>query len=627
MAARALATAFVNIVPGTADLESYLKTQLPGQANAAGVHTGDAMAKGMASGMGAKIKNYLKPVLATVGTTFAAVGIANFVKDAIGAGSAFEAEFEGVNQAFGTSAGLVQEYAKNASKFIGLSEVDALKASKFFGTYGKAAKLAGDENAKFSTGLLQVAGDLGSFFDTSTEDAIAAISSGLSGESEPLKKYGILLNKDSLEAAALAEGIAKVNVDSVKLDAAMINAEKAQTKYNEAVKKYGPESLQARDALNDLEAAQHKVGVASKGKVDALTAEQKILAAQAVIYNSLGPAQGDFVKYSDTFANALKTTTADAANLAKEFGLVLLPVLTTLVTFVRDVVLPGLTGLFNFFKDYAAPIAAFAATLGIFAIALNATAIATGIMTAATNLMTIATKLQTAAMLASPWVWVALAVAALVAGIVYLATETTFFQDTWEAMTQIVTAAWEATTQFFSDTFTNIGQWFSDLWTGATKAWDTFYNGIKTAVETVAKFFKDAFEGVGKFIGEVFNNLVALIKAPLNLIIGMINKVVGALNTIRIDIPSWVPGLGGRSFGVNIPPIPALAEGGFVDRPTFALIGEAGPEVVTPLADFERMIGTGGGKTLVYNAAPNQSIDAEQALFTAMRRAKVVAQW
>jgi hypothetical protein len=51
--------------------------------------------------------------------------------------------------------------------------------------------------------------------------------------------------------------------------------------------------------------------------------------------------------------------------------------------------------------------------------------------------------------------------------------------------------------------------------------------------------------------------------------------------------------------------------------------------VVTPLKDFERMmgIGDGNGKTIIYNAAPNQSIDSEQALFQAMRRAKVVAAW
>jgi len=71
-----------------------------------------------------------------------------------------------------------------------------------------------------------------------------------------------------------------------------------------------------------------------------------------------------------------------------------------------------------------------------------------------------------------------------------------------------------------------------------------------------------------------------------------------------------------------------FASGGLVTGPTAALIGEAGPEVVIPLNRFESMMGmSGNGKELNYYAAPNQSIDSEQELFQAMRRAKVVAQW
>ncbi len=72
-----------------------------------------------------------------------------------------------------------------------------------------------------------------------------------------------------------------------------------------------------------------------------------------------------------------------------------------------------------------------------------------------------------------------------------------------------------------------------------------------------------------------------------------------------------------------------FASGGFVTGPTPALIGEAGPEVVMPLDRFESMMGLsqGNGGAINYYAAPNNSIDSEQALFQAMRRAKVVANW
>jgi hypothetical protein len=77
--------------------------------------------------------------------------------------------------------------------------------------------------------------------------------------------------------------------------------------------------------------------------------------------------------------------------------------------------------------------------------------------------------------------------------------------------------------------------------------------------------------------------------------------------------------------------IPGLAAGGYVDKPLNAIIGEAGPEVVTPLKDFERMMGLNdkkeSGPTVVYYAAPNNSLDSEQALLTAMKRAKAVTAW
>jgi len=70
------------------------------------------------------------------------------------------------------------------------------------------------------------------------------------------------------------------------------------------------------------------------------------------------------------------------------------------------------------------------------------------------------------------------------------------------------------------------------------------------------------------------------------------------------------------------------ATGGLFNRPTRTLIAEAGPELVTPLKDFERMVSSAtGGGNITYIAAPNQSLDAEQQLFMAIKRAKAVGSW
>lgn len=72
-------------------------------------------------------------------------------------------------------------------------------------------------------------------------------------------------------------------------------------------------------------------------------------------------------------------------------------------------------------------------------------------------------------------------------------------------------------------------------------------------------------------------------KGFINVIIKGINTVIGGLNKVKFDIPDWVPKIGGKEFGFNIKEIPLMARGGIVDKPTLAMVGEAGKEAVMPL--------------------------------------------
>lgn len=230
---------------------------------------------------------------------------------------------------------------------------------------------------------------------------------------------------------------------------------------------------------------------------------------------------------------------------------------------------------------------------------------------------------------------------------------TMFFKATFEPVAQAIGEAFKflyenvikPVGRFFGEVFKAIGETARDMWVKFIKpaldavggAFKWVYDNIiqpvgaliGTAIDKIGGAFRTVFQGVSDFMRDIFNGLVGIIKTPMNTIIGFVNSVIGALNTIKVDIPSWVPEWGGKSFGLNIPKIPALAKGGYVDQPTYALIGEAGPEVVTPLNDFKQMMGLdgSGGKTINYYAAPNQSLDSEQALFQAMRRAKVISGW
>jgi hypothetical protein len=97
----------------------------------------------------------------------------------------------------------------------------------------------------------------------------------------------------------------------------------------------------------------------------------------------------------------------------------------------------------------------------------------------------------------------------------------------------------------------------------------------------------DWFFNLPKRIGEAMAGLASILagvfKSAFNAVISVINRAIGGLNSIRVSIPGWVPGIGGASFGINLPTIPLLAQGGVITKPTLALLGEAGPEAVVPL--------------------------------------------
>ena len=86
----------------------------------------------------------------------------------------------------------------------------------------------------------------------------------------------------------------------------------------------------------------------------------------------------------------------------------------------------------------------------------------------------------------------------------------------------------------------------------------------------------EIWQSFATFIGSLWSGIVNSAKAPLNSLVKLFNQTLGSIN---ITFPTWVPMVGGQSFGV--PKIPMLAEGGVVKTSGMALVGEKGPELVT----------------------------------------------
>lgn len=121
----------------------------------------------------------------------------------------------------------------------------------------------------------------------------------------------------------------------------------------------------------------------------------------------------------------------------------------------------------------------------------------------------------------------------------------------------------------------------------------TFFKGVFTGN------WRQIFSGLKQIVSSIFGTIGGVIKAPINAAISGINSAIRGVNRISFDIPSWVPGVGGKHFGIHLPTIPALAEGGIVTKATMALVGEGKEhEAVIPLSKLDKLVTSSVEKVL-----------------------------
>lgn len=129
------------------------------------------------------------------------------------------------------------------------------------------------------------------------------------------------------------------------------------------------------------------------------------------------------------------------------------------------------------------------------------------------------------------------------------------------------------------------GQFAGGLGT-AVQAAQTIFRGLLTFLSGVFTLrLSSICQGIRQIFSGAFSGLAALVKTPINAVIALINKAISGINDLGIDIPKWVPVLGGKKFALNIPSIPMLAKGGFTNGVSIA--GEAGREAVI---SFQRSV-------------------------------------
>lgn len=145
-----------------------------------------------------------------------------------------------------------------------------------------------------------------------------------------------------------------------------------------------------------------------------------------------------------------------------------------------------------------------------------------------------------------------------------------------------------------------------------------FFESVKTTLGNVLESVKQIFTGITQFLSGVFTNdwdmawegiknifkgawngIVSLLEGAVNIIIQGLNWLISQMNKISFEVPEWVPGIGGKKLGVNIPSlpeakIPRLAQGAVIppNREFLAVLGDqrSGTNIEAPLATIEQAV-------------------------------------
>ena len=221
--------------------------------------------------------------------------------------SDYEESLNKVRVAFGSSSSSVEEFSKTAIDSIGLAEQSALDMAALFGDMATSMGLTRPAAAEMSTSLVQLAGDLSSFKNINIEEVTTALAGVFTGETESLKRLGIVMTEANVQAYALEKGIKK--------------------------------------------------------KLNTMSQAEKVALRYEYVLNATKNAQGDFARTSDGAANQMRVVSQAVKDLGADFGKILLPVITPLIKTIADAV-KRFANLDEATKKTVITVAALAAAIG-----------------------------------------------------------------------------------------------------------------------------------------------------------------------------------------------------------------------------------------------------------------------
>ncbi len=305
--------------------------------------------------LGKELQNTGKNLSLYVSAPLLAAGAA-----AIKFASDYEESLNKVEVAFGPASDSVKEFAKTSLESFGIAEGTALDMAATYGDMATGMSIPTEKAALLSKSLVGLAGDLASFKNISIDVANTALTGIFTGETESIKKLGIVMTEANVIAYGLSQGITKQYKD-------MSQAERVLLRYNYVL---------------------------------------------SVTKNS----QGDFIRTGGGAANQMRIFQESLKQVGQQLGSVILPAFTKLITFVNGAV-KSFSGFSDETKTTIVAIAGIVAAIG------PLLTVAGSLLTFIPNLISKFNALKTAfsglqaVIVANPYIALGAAIVAIAAGI------------------------------------------------------------------------------------------------------------------------------------------------------------------------------------------------------------------
>lgn len=310
-------SAYVSILPSAKGFARNLGREIDGPLGDAGRRGGRTLGQGVERGGRSSFAAAGKGLAGAFVGAFAAIGVGqvvssltrtviDFAKESIGAASDLNESINAVNVSYGESADEILKVGEAAARGLGLSRNEfngiAVQFQSFATTIaGKGGDIVGTLSELTTRGA-----DFASVMNLEVSDALSLFQSGLAGETEPLRRYGIDLSAAAVETFALANGIANSASE-------MTEADKVQARYG-------------------------------------------------LLMQQTAKTTGDFANTSDSLANRQRILKAEFENTRAEIGTALLPIMNDFVGFALDEGIPMLQDLAAWVRENKDAIRLFAVT-------------------------------------------------------------------------------------------------------------------------------------------------------------------------------------------------------------------------------------------------------------------------